>query len=138
MGRGTPATRHGQRIAYLLAGAGTAGVYYGILVIGLLSLGEAVPYLLLAVFSHLLTALLVYPVYRRVVFPATGRNWLPGFLRFYAVGLGFLATSLVGLPILVELAGVPVMVAQALIILVSPPSSYVINRGWVFATRGNG
>ncbi|MCO5973010.1 GtrA family protein [Actinoallomurus soli] len=138
MRRGTPATRHGQRVAYLLAGAGTAGVYYGLLGIGLLVFGAAMPYLLLAVFSHLVTALLVYPVYRRVVFPVTGRTWLPGFLRFYAVGLGFLATSLVGLPLLVELAGIPVMVAQALLILVSPPSSYVINRGWVFATRGNG
>ncbi|WP_143737266.1 GtrA family protein [Microbispora sp. GKU 823] len=125
----------GQRITYLLAGALTAGVYYALLGLGLLVAMDTVPYLVLVVVSHFITTLILYPVYRLVVFKVSGQGWLSGFLRFYAVGLTFLGSSVVGLPILVEIAGIPLMVAQALIILLSPPLSYAINRTWAFRAR---
>ncbi|MCC5577029.1 GtrA family protein [Microtetraspora sp. AC03309] len=122
----------GQRITYLLAGAMTAGVYYALLCLGLLVAKNAVPYLFLVVVSHFITVVLVYPAYRLVVFKVSGVGWLSGYLRFYAVGLSFLGLSVIGLPILVEFAGIPIMVAQGLIILMSPPLSYAIHRAWTF------
>ncbi|GAA0374249.1 hypothetical protein GCM10009530_25950 [Microbispora corallina] len=127
----------GQRITYLLAGAMTAGVYYALLVVGLLVTKNAVPYLFLVVAGHLLTVLIVYPLYRLVVFQAHGIGWVRGYLRFYAVGLTFLGASAVGLPILVQIAGVPLLAAQALIILLNPPLSYAVNRAWTFREPGN-
>ncbi|MEV5706118.1 GtrA family protein [Actinoallomurus sp. NPDC052274] len=127
----------GERVTYLLAGGVTAVVYYAILCVGLLAVRDEVPYLFVVVASHFVTALIVYPMYRLAIFKISDDDWLPGFMRFYAVGLGFLAASVIGLPILVEFGGVPLLVAQALIILMSPPLSYAINRTWTFRKRGD-
>ncbi|WP_433500634.1 GtrA family protein [Sphaerimonospora sp. CA-214678] len=126
----------GQRSTYLLAGAMTAGVYYALLCLELLVAGGAVPYLFLVVVGHLITVVIVYPVYRLVVF-RSGGGWITGYLRFYVVGLSFLGASVIGLPVLVELAGIPLLIAQALIILLSPPLSYAINRSWTFRDRAS-
>jgi putative flippase GtrA len=127
----------GERITYLLAGAVTAGIYYALLGLGLLAAKNAVPYLFLVVVSHFATVVIVYPVYRMVVFKVSGEGWVSGYLRFYAVGLSFLGASVIGLPLLVEFAGIPLMMAQALIILLSPPLSYAIHRTWTFRRREN-
>ncbi|WP_182905471.1 GtrA family protein [Microbispora sp. H13382] len=126
----------GQRITYLLAGAATAGVYYVLLGLGLLLTRNSVPYLFLVVGCHFVTVVTVYPAYRLVVFRGCTVGWITGYLRFYAVGLTFLGVSVVGLPLLVEFAGIPLMAAQALIILLSPPLSYLANRFWAFRATG--
>ncbi|GHH64164.1 hypothetical protein GCM10017673_06350 [Streptosporangium violaceochromogenes] len=126
-----------HRITYLLAGAMTAAVYYALLGLGLLTVKGGVPYLFLVVVSHLITVVIVYPWYRLVVFRVSGEPWLLGYLRFYAVGAGFLAASLGGLPVMVEFCKIPVMAAQALIIAMSPPLSYLIHRTWTFRKREN-
>ncbi|MEU8381267.1 GtrA family protein [Streptosporangium sp. NPDC048865] len=126
----------GHRITYLFAGAMTAVVYYALLGLGLLVVEDGVPYLFLVVVSHVVTVVIVYPWYRLVVFRDSGYSWPAGYLRFYMVGLSFLAASVVGVPLLVELAGIPVMVAQGVVIATSPPLSYAINRAWVFRDRG--
>ncbi|MEU4540994.1 GtrA family protein [Streptosporangium sp. NPDC023825] len=120
-----------------MASATTALLYCSLLGLGLLAANDAVPYLLLAMAAHLTTVVIVYPWYRLVVFRAHGRSWLTGYLRFYAVGLGFLATSLAGLPVLVEVFHLPVMAAQALLLVVSPTVSYAIHRVWTFRERAN-
>ncbi|MEV0408808.1 GtrA family protein [Actinoallomurus sp. NPDC050550] len=112
-------------------------MYYALLGLGLLVANNAVPYLLLIVIGHFGTTMIVYPLYRLIVFKVSGEGWLSGYLRFYAVGLSFLGASVIGLPLLVEFAGLPLMMAQALIILLSPPLSYAINRTWTFRKRGN-
>ncbi|MER5622142.1 GtrA family protein [Streptosporangium sp. NPDC002544] len=126
----------GQRITYLLAGAMTAAVYYVLLGLGLLVAKDEVPYLSLLVVSHLITSIIVYPWYRLVVFRVSRESWITGYLRFYVVGLSFLAASVIGVPILVEFAGIPIMVAQGLIIIASPPLGYAIHRTWTFPDRG--
>jgi putative flippase GtrA len=127
----------GHRITYLLAGAMTATVYYALLGLGLLFEKGDVPYLFLVVISHMITVVIVYPWYRLVVFRVSGESWLTGYLRFYAVGLSFLGVSVVGLPILVEYFGIPVMLAQGLIIVMSPPLSYAVHRAWTFRDRAS-
>ncbi|WP_449063266.1 GtrA family protein [Planomonospora algeriensis] len=122
----------GQRITYLIGGAATVVVYSGLLALGLLILEERFHYLVLVAVSHLMTILIVYPWYRLVVFRVSSGSWISGCLRFYAVGLSALAASFVGLPVLVELVGLPVLVAQLLIVPASTVLGYVINRSWAF------
>src|SRR5689334_10966444 len=102
----------GHRITYLMSGAMTAVVYYCLLGLGLATAKDAVPYLFLVVACHAVTVVMVYPWYRLVVFRDSGTSWTVGYLRFYAEGLSFLGASLAGLPLLVELAGIPLMMAQ--------------------------
>ncbi|MEQ4717331.1 GtrA family protein [Nonomuraea sp. B19D2] len=128
-----PGLRH--RAAYLAGGAMTAVIYYGLFACALYGFHDRVPYLAVVVVSHLVAVLIVYPWYRLVVFPGAGGSWLAGYLRFYAVGLAFLAVCAVGLPILVEVAGIPILVAQACVILMSVSVSYVLHRMWTFRSR---
>ncbi|WP_406313526.1 GtrA family protein [Streptosporangium sp. NBC_01639] len=127
----------GHRITYLLAGAMTAAVHYALLGLGLLAAEDSVPYLFLVVASHLITVVIVYPWYRLIVFRVRGESWLAGYLRFYAVGMSFLMASVIGIPIFVELMGISIMAAQALVIIASPPLSYAIHRRWTFRDRGS-
>ncbi|GAA3151641.1 hypothetical protein GCM10010466_48400 [Planomonospora alba] len=113
----------------------TVAVYSGLLALGLLILEGRVPYLFLVAVSHLLAVVIVYPWYRLVVFRVSRDPWITGCLRFYAVGLSFLAASLAGLPLLVELAGIPILLAQLLVLPASTVLSYAINRSWAFRGR---
>lgn len=126
----------GHRITYLMSGAATAVVYYCLLGLGLAVAGDSIPYLFLVVVCNFMTVVIVYPWYRLVVFRSSGESWIRGYLRFYLVCLSFLGASLAGLPLLVELVGIPVMVAQGLIIIASPPLTYAIHRTWTFRDRG--
>ncbi|MDP9791511.1 putative flippase GtrA [Catenuloplanes nepalensis] len=117
-----------RRAHYVLAGGLGAVVYYGLFSAGWLILHRH--YLLLAVLANAATAVLTYPVYRRI-FGGTGSR-VAGLARFYLVSLGSLACSLGGLPLLVESAGLPVLPAQALIIVVAPLLTYHLHRGWSF------
>ncbi|MDR7278651.1 GtrA family protein [Catenuloplanes atrovinosus] len=119
-----------RRAHYVLAGGLGAVVYYGLFSAGWLLSGGRAPYLLLAVLANAATAVLTYPVYRRI-FGATGSR-AAGLLRFYLVSLGSLACTLVGLPLLVERAGLPVLPAQALVIVAAPVITYQLHRGWSF------
>ncbi len=121
-----------RRLLYLGSGALSAVVYYAILGAQLAALGHRVPYLLLLVTSQFVASVVVYPWYRLMVFRVSGSSWVLGHLRFYAVGLGFLAASVTGVPLLVELAGIPIMVAQALVIVVNVPLGYLAHRLWTF------
>src|SRR3954447_16326767 len=80
-----------QRVLYLLSGAMTAVVYCTILGLGLLAVKDVIPYVFLLVVCHFTASVIVYPWYRVVVFRVSEGSWLMGYLRFYMVGLGFLA-----------------------------------------------
>jgi putative flippase GtrA len=123
-----------RRVRYLVVGGVAALVYYGLFAAAwLLSAGRA-PYLALAVAANLVTAVVTHPLYRRGVF-RSGGPWLAGFARFYLTCLWSLAASLGGLPLLVEVARVPVLVAQAIVIVALPLVNYQVNRRWAFRTR---
>ncbi|MEU8198227.1 GtrA family protein [Microbispora amethystogenes] len=124
-----------RRVLYLGSGAMSAGVYYAVLGVQLAALGRRVPYPVLLVTSQFVASVVVYPWYRLMVFRVSGSSWVLGHLRFYAVGLSFLAASVTGVPLMVELAGIPIMVAQALVIVVNVPLGYVVHRLWTFPSR---
>jgi hypothetical protein len=47
-----------------------------------------------------------------------------------------LTLTLVGLPILVEWVGLPVLLAQAIVVFVNPLVNYQLMRFWAFRHRG--
>jgi putative flippase GtrA len=120
-----------RRFRYLLVGGVSAVVYYGLFSAGWLLSGGRIPYLAMAVIANFLCCVSTYPLYRRGVFGSTGA-WLPGLVRFYVVCLWALVFSLVGLPLLIEVGHVPVLIAQAIIIVVSPVINYQISKYWAF------
>ena len=124
-------------VRYLLAGGISAVLYYGVFAAGWAALGAHVPYVAMAVLANLVTAPPTYQIQRHLVFRATG-PWFRGFLRFYVLCLGSLACVTIGLPVLVEVAGLPVLVAQALVIGGSPLVNYQLARLWAFRAGEGG
>jgi putative flippase GtrA len=120
-----------RRVRYLFAGGIAAAVFYGSFAGGWLLSGGRVPYLLMAVIANVVTAIVTYPLYRTMVFRAGG-PWLAGFARFYVICFGSLVFTLVGLPTLVEIGHVPVLLAQAILVVVVPLVNYQVNRYWTF------
>jgi putative flippase GtrA len=127
-------TLRDRRVRYLCAGGVAAAVFYGCFAGGWLLSGGRVPYLLMAVIANTVTAVVTYPLYRTVVFRAGG-PWLAGFARFYLICFGSLVFTIVGLPALVEIGRVPVLVAQAILVIVVPLVNYQVNRFWTFRHR---
>jgi putative flippase GtrA len=123
-----------QRVRYLLVGATATLVYYGIFAgLWLVSSGH-VPYLAVAVIANLCTAVLTYPLYRVVVFRTVG-PWFSSLVKFYVASLWGLLFVFFGLPLLVELANVPVLVAQAIMLLCIPLINYQLNKTWAFSRK---
>jgi putative flippase GtrA len=120
-----------RRVKYLIVGGIASAVYYAIFTAGWLLSDQHVPYLAMVVVANFWCAVLTYPLYRRGVFESTG-PYLRGFLRFYVLCLGSLVFSFAGMPLLVEIVGVPVLVAQAILIVVWPLLNYQLSRRWAF------
>jgi putative flippase GtrA len=123
-----------RRIRYVLAGGLSAVIYYGAFSAGWLLWGRHVPYLVIAIIANAVAAGLTFPIYRRVVFQHLG-PWAPAFVKFYLVYVWGLIFSLVGLPPLVEWAGLPVLLAQAVVIVATPVLNYQLHRIWAFRRR---
>lgn len=115
----------------MIVGAGTNVIYFGLFWLGWHLLEPILPYLVVTVLANFGTALLMYPAYRGFVF-GSSTGWLRGFAKFYTVYLFGLGCSLLGLPLLIELLGVPVLPAQAVVILLVPVASYLLHRSWTF------
>jgi putative flippase GtrA len=123
-----------RRLRYIATGGLSAVIFYALFSAGWVLTGGRVPYLVMSVLVNLLTGLLTYPVYARVVFRATTLSVI-GFLRFYLLCLLSLAWAFVGLPILVEIAHLPVLVAVPIVILAAPLLNYQIMKFWTFRHR---
>jgi putative flippase GtrA len=120
-----------RRVRYVAAGGVSAVVYYALFSAGWLLVPHRLPYLAIAFVCSSATAVLTYPIYRCVVFQAGG-GLVAGFLRFYALCLWAMLFSLTGLWALVEAAGLNVLFAQAVIIVLGPLINYQAARLWAF------
>lgn len=119
-----------DRVRYVMVGGFTSVLYYALFALAW-SVLEIRPYLLVTVMAHISTAILVYPLYRTFVFRSNA-PWVRGFVKFYTVFLGGLVVSFVGLPLLVEVIGMPVLISQGILIFVVPIFSYLAHRAWTF------
>lgn len=120
-----------HRVRYLIVGAGTNVLYFGLFWLGWHLFEGTLPYLVVTALANLGTAVVMYPVYRGFVF-GSSTGWLRGFAKFYTVYLFGLGCSLIGMPLLIEVLHLPVLLAQALMILLVPVASYLLHRFWTF------
>jgi putative flippase GtrA len=124
-----------RRVRFLLSGGVAAVVFYGTFAgIWLFAEGH-LPYLVVVLIANIVNAVVTYPIYRRLVFAASG-SVIAGFFRFYAVSLWSLAYNFLALPALVEWVHLNVLVAQALVIVTGPLITYQLHRHWAFRHRG--
>src|SRR5215218_8647709 len=123
-----------RKIRYLVAGGVSAVVYYSAFSAGWLLFGGYLNYLVLTLIASVGSAIATYPLYRIHVFRTAG-PWVTGFLKFYSVILGSLFYAFAGLPLLIEVVGLNVLVAQAIIVVTTPLINYQVHRFWAFRDR---
>jgi putative flippase GtrA len=93
--------------------------------------GDEVSYLYLLVVAHVVSVLEAYLLQRNVVFRVQG-HWWRDLVRFWSVYLVALCLNLLALPILVEVLGLPVLPAQALVLLLMTAGTFIAHRTFSF------
>ena len=126
---------HDQRVAFLIVGGINTVVGFACFAGFLLILGKA-HYLVALVCAHVVAVLIAFVLYRFAVFKVRG-HVLADLWRFETVYLSALAVNLVVLPVLVELAHLPILLAQALIVLVTSLMSWVGHKHFSFRRSGD-
>ena len=119
-----------QRVAFLTVGAVNTVVGFLCFAGFLVVLGQQ-RYLAALVCAHVVSVLIAFVLYRFVVFRVRG-HVLADLWRFETVYLSALAVNFVLLPALVEIAHLPVLLAQALIVLVTSVMSWVGHKHYSF------
>ena len=120
-----------QRVAFLVVGATNTAVGYLFFAAFLVTVGQRWGYLAALACTHVVSVLFAFVLYRFVVFRVRG-HVLADLWRFETVYLSALAANFVLLPVLVELAHLHVLVAQALIVLVTSLISWVGHKNYSF------
>lgn len=127
-----------QRAAFLIVGGINTVAGFGFFVLADLTLGSVIDAaagpvvgsLVVLAVAHVLGVLFAFVLHRRFVFKVTG-HVLRDLVRFESVYLVALGINAVTLPLLVAF-GIPRLVAQALITLVTTVVSYVGHRFFSF------
>lgn len=120
-----------QRVAYVLVGATNVVVFMVLFVLAYGTLGDDIGYMGCLVSAYVLAILCAFALHRYFVFKVRGQVW-GDLLRFTLVNLGTLAINAVLLPVLVELAGLPVLPAQVLAVVVTVVLNYFGHRHFSF------
>ena len=119
-----------QRVAFLIVGGINTVVGFLCFAGFLLLLGKQ-RYLVALLCAHVVAVLIAFVLYRFAVFKVRG-HVLADLWRFETVYLSALAVNFVLLPALVEIAHLPVLLAQALIVLVTSVMSWVGHKHYSF------
>ena len=101
-----------------------------------LTMGQHVHYLVILLFSHVVSVLEAYALQRWLVFRVSGR-WWRDLARFWSVYLVALAINLVALPLLVEIARVSILPAQAIVMLGTAMGTFFAHRRFTFRRPGD-
>jgi putative flippase GtrA len=119
-----------QRVAFLSVGAINTGVGF-LCFAGFLALLGQQRYMATLVCAHVVSVLIAFVLYRFVVFRVRG-HVLTDLWRFETVYLTALGVNFVLLPLLVEFAHLPVLLAQALIMVVTSLMSWMGHKHYSF------
>jgi putative flippase GtrA len=119
-----------QRVAFLIVGAINTVVGY-LCFAGFLAILGQQHYLAALACAYVVAVLFAFVLYRYVVFRVRG-HLLADLWRFVTVYLSALAVNFVLLPVLVEIAHLRVLVAQALIVFVTSVMSWVCHKNYSF------
>lgn len=123
-----------ERLRYLITGGIAAVIFYSVFLALYFTVGNRIPYVGLVLIANTACAFFTFRMYRDGVF-RSDTAIVPGFLRFYVLGLTSLIGSATIVPLLVEVASVPVTIAPIIYIAMQPLIFYPINKFWVFRAR---
>lgn len=122
-------TRQGSR--FVVIGVINTSFGFGLFAGLELGLGDRVAYLYLLLVAHVVSVLEAYVLQRTFVFRVVGR-WWRDLARFWTVYLVVLGLNLVALPLLVEVGGLPVLPAQALVLVFMTAGTFLAHRTFTF------
>jgi putative flippase GtrA len=124
-------TERERGVRYLLVGAWNTVFGYGVFAALQLTLGDSVGYIILLAIAQVLGTLNAFVGYRLLVFRVEG-SVLRDLARFSTVYVGAFLVNLAALPLLVEVFGLPVLVAQAAVVAGTVVASFFVHRGFSF------
>ncbi len=123
-----------RRVAFLIVGVINTVVGFAWFALFELSIGRVWGYMATLLFAHVASVLCAFVLYRRFVFRVRGHVWID-LARFESIYLVSLGINALLLPLLVELAGLQPIVAQALIVFVTTIVSYVGHSRFSFRRK---
>lgn len=122
---------HSDRVRYLAVGSFNTVFGWAVFTALQATLGRVAHYLVVLLVAHVVSVLVAFVGYRVLVFKVQGQV-LRDLIRFWSVYLSVLVSNLVALPLLVELVGLPVVVAQGMFTVVTVAVSYVAHSRFSF------
>ena len=123
-----------RRVAFLIVGVMNTVVGFAWFALFELTVGRIWGYMATLLFAHVASVLCAFVLYRRFVFRVEGHLWVD-LARFESVYLVALGINALMLPLLVELAGLAPIVAQAVIVFVTTIVSYVGHSRFSFRRK---
>jgi putative flippase GtrA len=124
-------TERERGIRYILVGIWNTVFGYAVFAVLQLTLGDDLNYLLILAAAQVVGTLNAFVGYRLLVFKVHG-HVLRDLARFSTVYVGAFVVNLAALPLLVEVIGLPVLVAQALVVGGTVVASFFVHRGFSF------
>ncbi|WP_310450979.1 GtrA family protein [Sulfuritalea sp.] len=120
-----------EQTRFLLVGAYNTAFGYVAFVVLYQYLHEFLHYLVIATISHAIAVSNSFFMQRRLVFRDSGPIG-PAFLRFNLATASSLILGLAGMALLVDGAGVPPLISQAVVTMVSVVVMYLAHRNYTF------
>lgn len=123
-----------QRILFLLVGGANTAFSTALFAGLVLLLGPDVPSVASLGIAWVVSLVLVFFVYRRLVFRVSGNGWRD-FLRFTSVNVGSLLLNMGALALLADVLGLPAIPTQIAITLLVVIFNYVGHKFFSFRRR---
>jgi putative flippase GtrA len=120
-----------RAVRFILVGGFNSVFAYALFAALTLGTGAHIHYLVVLVVSTVISILEAYVMQRLVVWRVLGRWWRE-LVRFSGVYFVVLIVNAILLPVLHEFLGVPVLTAQALIMVVNAFGTFAIHRSFTF------
>lgn len=120
-----------RQMRFLIAGGFNTALGYAIFAALYWLLARRIGYLAVAVVAHFIAMTCAFTVHRTLVFASTA-PWMPSFARFNLSQLLALCLGLTALYILVELAHLNPLLAQACVLTVSVAVTYLLHSRFSF------
>lgn len=123
-----------QRVLFLLVGGANTAFSTALFAGLVLLLGPGVPSVASLGIAWVVSLVLVFFVYRRLVFRVSGNGWRD-FMRFTSVNVGSLLLNMVALALLADVLGLPAIPTQIAITFLVVIFNYVGHKYFSFRRR---
>jgi putative flippase GtrA len=120
-----------QLMRFLAVGVVNTAFGFGLFALLQATLGQVWHYLVVTVISHVIAVIEAFLLQRYITFRVRGR-FFGDLWRFSGVYLVVLLANLVVLPVLYDVVGLPLLLAQAIFMLATALGTFVVHRAFTF------